>query len=361
MRCLIALAMLVCMRADAQNRIHEHVQYTGTIERRVPDSRSAPLTMNVWGSTDSTFRGYMTIGAPLGRSGAMFGRFVKESLEFTSVSESGDSIRWRSSGVGLQLTGDYEILGGAGVGQSGTWSVALAHGTALASPGSKPAGSISPLRSDWPWWLLLASVTLAVVWGFAHIWRHGDAAVVEWSFPVTDADARLRGVGGWLTWFLFLQIVGLLLTLYRIRMIWSVFHGLNWMIGEILPALRPTIAMESVLHILSLVIQPIGVVLTARLDRRARQWWMLFYALAIAYRVADFAGGQHLLAVRPSIVGVEGARRAAEETLFARDMNSWALANSILWLLYWCRSRRVRLNFGPVADGWNRKAEIATA
>ena len=286
-RLLVALVMLLSARAGAQSRYHDHVQYVGTIQRRVPDARSAELVLNVWGSTDSTFRGYMTIGAPIGRSGVMHGRYVNGSLEFTSVSTSGDSISWHSSRVGLDLSGEFEIRAGAGVGQSGVWSVKLAHGTALAFRGATPAGSISSLRSDWYWWFLLASVLLAFAFGFRRIWQWGGGAPNHWNFPLTDADARLRGVGGWLVWFLFAQIVSILMGLYRINSVWTSLTGIGWLQGVILPGLRPLIATESLYHIVRIILQAIAVALSTRLDRRARPWWILLFCFTLTYIVAD--------------------------------------------------------------------------
>jgi hypothetical protein len=360
-RIAVALALAFSLSVSASCQNHVHVQYVGTIDRAAPDARSAALTLNVWSSTDSTLNGYMTIAAPIGRSGRMFGWIEKDSLELLSASETGDSIRWYSSRMGARLTGTYEVFAGAGRGQTGRWSVMLAHGTALSPAGTPPAASISSLRSDWAGWLLLVATVLAFAWGFRRIWNLTSRGHVEWTFPITDAEARLRGPGGWMAWFLFAQLFAFLLTLTRASHIWTNVTGVSWLMGEIVPGLRPMLAMESLAKLAALTLPIVAVVLTTRLDRRARPWWMLLLALDFAYAAADIFLGERLREALPLVVGAQSGQRSSDAIDTARTTNLEVLLGSAIWFWYWFRSRRVRLNFGPIADERQSKPETAAA
>jgi hypothetical protein len=357
----LTLVLVLSLSLSATANCQGHVQYTGSIERRAPDTRSAAVTLNVWSSTDSTLHGYISIAPPIGRSGEMTGWFEKDSLELLSASESGDSIRWYSSRLGAHLTGTYAVYSGAGAGQTGNWSVTLVHGTALSPPGTPPAVSVSSLRSDLPGWLLLAVTVLAFAWGFRRIWRSSNTRPVEWTFPVTDADARLRGVGGWMAWFLFAQLLSFLLALVRVTHVWTTVHGTSWSMGEVIPELRPMLAMESIANIAQLTSPIVAVVLTTRLDQRARPWWLLHLGMIFLFASLDIAAGARLLEAMPLVTGIEGAQRASVAIDTAREKNVRVLLGSATWFLYWYRSRRVRLNFGPIADKWKKGPEIAMA
>jgi hypothetical protein len=164
-----------------------------------------------------------------------------------------------------------------------------------------------------------------------------------------------------MAWFLFAQLFAFLLTLSRASHIWTNVSGVSWMIGEIVPGLRPMLAMESLAKLAALTLPVVGVVLTTRLDGRARPWWMLLLALDFIYAAADIYLGERLREAMPLVVGAQGGQRSSDAIDKARLTNLGVLLGSAIWLWYWYRSRRVRLNFGPIADERQRHPENAAA
>jgi hypothetical protein len=340
----LALALTVLSHSSAHGQ--ELARYTGTLDRRLPTIATAALSLTVFSRTDSSFEGYVSVGPPLGRTGEMSGWFVRDSLELVSMSQTGDSIRWTCAHGGIHLTGTYAVLAGAGIGQSGSWTLELAQGTALARPGGTGGESISVLRTDLPWWLLLATVLLAFVWGFWRIWRQGEHRRVEWTVPLTDTEARLRGVGGWMALFLFGQIAAILLSLRRIVAIISGADASAWNLGAIIPGHRPTLAMEVIVHLARVIVPTVAILLTVRLDRRARPWWLLWLCMLFLYGACDLVATAGLPATFSTLAGHDAGAHAAISQQSGRTRNLQLLAYSAIWFLYWYRSVRVRINFG---------------
>jgi hypothetical protein len=88
-----------------------------------PDS---PASLRVTFDVKGDGTGSIEIGAPLGGSGRFHARLVGDSVSLSSMSPSGDAIEWsgtRSAGAKERISGRYRILGGAYVGQGGSWTV----------------------------------------------------------------------------------------------------------------------------------------------------------------------------------------------------------------------------------------------
>jgi len=82
----------------------------------------SPATLDV----DFTLRGNqiggnLVIGPPLGGSGPFTAEWLGDSLILTSMSKTGDVIRWAGGLSGTHLGGPYRIVGGPFVGQYGIW------------------------------------------------------------------------------------------------------------------------------------------------------------------------------------------------------------------------------------------------
>jgi hypothetical protein len=268
----------------------------------------------------------------------------------SSRSTTGDSIEWRAARIDTGATGTYEIVAGAGIGQTGSWRLALLRGTAVAAPGKNPAATISVFRTDWPSWLALVAVVSGFLWGFWKIWARPVARRIEWTEPVSAADAKLRGVGGWMLLFLFGRVVTVLLSVPRF------FHGIkvlysgSWSLGSLIPGLQPQLVAESLARGGQVVLCAIAVFLTTRLDPRARPWWLLVLALLFTYCAADIALSGNLTAQMTIIDGAAVGARVAKTHDSARTVNFSTMLASAIWFLYWYRSRRVLLNFGSTRE-----------
>lgn len=356
-RVLVAFTLSMCVHPAAQGQ--RLAQYTGTLERHTPQPATAALSLTIYARNDSTFRGYVYVAPPLGRSGDLNGWFRHDSIEITSISETGDEIHWNSARVGSHMRGTYVVTDGAGRGQAGTWSLDLAHGTALVALGDAPAESISSIRSDWYWWMLLAASLVGLSWIVARIWRRGDARPREWTIPLPDADARLRGVGGWMAWFLFAQILNVIFGIVRIRSVWWNFNGGSWRTGALVSGLRPLLGLEACMQIVALLLPLVAVVLTTRLDRRARPLWLLYLGILFAYTIVDMSVGATLPGAISIVSGADAAARFAERQQVPHEANLALCFASALWFGYWYRSKRVRVNFYPVAAELTSAPELA--
>ena len=356
-RVLVALALSLCVNPTAQGQ--RLAQYTGTLERHTPQPATAALSLTVYARNDSTFRGYVYVAPPLGRSGDLHGWFRHDSIAIISISETGDEIHWISARVGSHIRGTYLVVDGAGRGQAGKWSLDLAHGTALAARDGAPAESISPFRSDWYWWMLLAASLVGLALVVARIWRRGDDRPREWTIPAPDADARLRGVGGWMAWFLFAQILNVIFGIVRIRSVWWNFNGGSWRIGALVLGLRPLLGLEACMQIVALILPLAAVVLTTRLDRRARPLWLLYLGILFAYTTIDMSVGATLPNAISIVYGPDAAARFAERQQVPHEANLALCFASALWFGYWYRSKRVRVNFCPVTAELTSTPELA--
>jgi len=301
----------------------------------------------------------MYVAPPLGRSGELKGWFRHDSIAILTISETGDEIHWYSVRVGSHMRGNYMVVDGAGRGQAGTWTLDLAHGAALAGRGDAPAESISSFRSDWFWWILLAASLAGLAWVVARIWRRGDVRPREWTIPVPDAEARLRGVGGWMAFFLFGQILNVIFAIGTIRGIWWNFIGTNWHTGALVPGMRPLLALESICHITTLLLPVVAVVLTTRLDRRARPLWLLYLGLMFAYATVDASVVGILPDAISIVAGPDAAARFEEQRQATRTANVALVFGTAIWFAYWYRSKRVRVNFAPVAEEPTSTPELA--
>jgi len=335
---VVAASALACvpqtLRPQAADRYHGAV-----VNSSVPSS-PASLDLAVFDRSDTLTVGWLTIGPPLAGTGIAVG-FVRgrDSLLLVSMSQSGDTIFWTSPSRSGTIGGSYSIRSGISTGQSGSWQLRpVAAPSRLPLIGSAIASAIV--------------LTLALL-GIAHggmerWWRWRDPR----KLPLLPDQQRrsLTGVGGWLGWFVF----GVILTLiYKLVTIESSVENLGtgaWLISAVVPGIRPTLFVESVFHFIQILGSVVGLALLFRSSRSAPLFWVLLLILFISYGIYDLGAGSTTLAFVSQQFGAKLGKQVGDAMSEASSLNARLVIFSIIWSLYFVRSRRVRLSFGQAVE-----------
>jgi len=108
-------------------------RYNGQVVNSLFPSRPAAIDLR-FSSIGRHPNGTMEIDPPLAGSGALSGRWARDSLILRTTDASGDTIRWAAVPGPHQLAGAYRIIGGRFVGQRGRWHATLSGGSPLLAP-----------------------------------------------------------------------------------------------------------------------------------------------------------------------------------------------------------------------------------
>ena len=119
-------------------------RYNGQAVNSLSPSRPAAIDLT-FSAIGRHPNGRMEIDPPLQGSGALTGRWGRDSLILRTTDTSGDTIRWAAALGPHELTGAYRIIGGRFVGQRGHWHAMLSAGSPLLAPrtlSSSPVGQV---------------------------------------------------------------------------------------------------------------------------------------------------------------------------------------------------------------------------
>jgi len=319
-------------------------QYVGSaMSDTSPDSAGA-LTLTLWPESDSAFGGYIRAGAPVRLAGWVYAWYEDGSLQISSITTDGDTVRWTSKVTDAAIGGRFRVKGITHGGSGGTWRANLQRGSAAT------VARLHSRRSEvWdevvPTFLLLGVVFALARWVRREPWPPLPTPPAYPAFSSAPV-----GISGWLLLFTFGQIVVPLIGLARSwHTVFSPFsnnplwdaHGVAWFV-------RPLIASEKLFPILHLALQPVGVVLIVRRSRFAPRFWAGFLITLATYLVLDAAVAQALAASLTDVVGREIGQGFALAASHATITNVRNAGFAIIWATYWCRSTRVRMTFGSV-------------
>ena len=82
---------------------------------------AARLTLTLWPSSDSSFGGYLVVGAPVERHGGVYARHEDGVLTIHWLTSNNDTLLWRSRQSSDALGGTFNVIGEGGMsGQRGT-------------------------------------------------------------------------------------------------------------------------------------------------------------------------------------------------------------------------------------------------
>jgi len=338
---LLGAVAVLCVLACGDATV---TRYTGTaMNDAMPDSASR-LTLTFYSRTDTSFAGVLELGAPLPGTGPAYAWHAGPALKIVTVAATGDTIIWTSTRSDSLVGGRFEVTGGRHEGQGGTWRAQLAKGppasaSTLRQP-VRPAGA--PVTALWSV-LLLAAIGAATARWVRAAPRASAADVLAETPPPTPPGRSLNGIGGWLLFFVVAQGVGLLTSLFRIPGSVSDYRR-SIGVGSLVPGMQALIVLETVLHLLLPAILLLGMVLLLKRNAQAPRFWFAYLALSAVYLLLDLALGRLFTSQLLALVGPAVAASGASNTAVIRQ----ALF-SLLWVLYWAHSLRVRATFGATA------------
>jgi len=339
---ILILAVAASVLSGAPHMLHGQAadHYRGAVVNSSLPSSPASLELAVFDRSDTLTVGLLTVGAPLGGSGLAVG-FLRggDSLLLVSMSRSGDTILWTSPSRSGSIGGSYAVRGGQYAGQSGQWQMQ-----------PMPAPSRLPLIGA------AIATSVAITLAMLGIARAAKERWWRWraSTPLRPLPAQQRssltGVGGWLAWF----VLGVIATvLYKIATLAGAVDNLGtgaWMIAAVIPGIRPVLFVESVFHFLQIVASLVGLTLLFRSARAAPVYWVVLLITFTAYGVYDLASGSVAVTLISQQFGGAIGKEVGQAISEASALNARLVIFSIVWSIYWIRSRRVRLSFGEVAQ-----------
>lgn len=309
--------------------------YRGTVVNAQLRDRPATLEFSVFERSDSTTTGWLKVGPPLGGSGiAAVLEQDLDSLYLYSTSQTGDTIVWASATRTGSIGGSYWINGGPYTGQGGTWQL-------------EPQPRI-PVAT-----LVLAALFIAVsvllmiyavaVYSCDRWWKWQEGRPVR----ITDAQLRdWRSIGGWLAWIVVTSCILVVYMLARVTEIGDSF-GSTWMLGAVIPSIKPVLLIESAAHLLQVLGVGLGVVLIIRRSALAPPYWIALLVAMACYAVYDLGATEAFRLRFNNVFGAEASAEFAREAQEAVTQNTRMVLSAAIWSLYWLRSRRVRVAFAP--------------
>jgi len=309
---------------------------------------SARFTLTLYSRSDTSFAGILELGPPETGTGSAYAWYQGPELKIISVAAAGsDTMLWTSKLSDEELGGRYEITGGKRAGQHGTWRASLTKGLP-----ATPATLRSPHTLAFPPVSALGPLLLAIfsaAWLARWIRRTpepvvGDAGVVV---PAPEGIREYAGISGWLALFVAAQIIGLVPLLMRVREIRTEYDG-GMGVGAAVRGVQSMMVLETTLQLVTPVIVLVGIVLIVRRDRYAPRYWFGYFVVNAVYMAVDltFTAFFHLELKR--LLGAAYDESAARGGVITQRM-ILQLIGSVLWALYWVRSRRVRATFGAAA------------
>lgn len=336
---LVTIVLLVVACAD-----QSATQYVGSVMQESAPESEGSLRLTFFSRTDTSFSGVIELGAPAHGTGSAYGWQEGRELRVVSVgAHTGDTIVWTSRMTGAELGGRFEITGGKRTGEEGTWRARLVKGppATAATLRSPQRPSLPPLTASWP--ILLLLVTAAVLSRWI---RRSPSRPAADGTPGLAPTAAPSGIGGWLLLFTIGQLLGIAIWFVRLRETW-VEHVDGMGVGAAMTGMQSLLVLESATYLLALPVVLGGLVLMARRSSYAPRYWFAYLVVSGAYLLVDVLATPFVVSQMERLVGAE----AVEEVGVAGTMREQIrqLGFTLVWALYWARSRRVRATFGAAA------------
>lgn len=310
--------------------------YRGTVVNAALRDQPATLEFSVFAKSDTATTGWLRIGPPLGGTGLTAVALSDlDSLYLVTYSMEGDTIVWGSATRSGTVGGTYWITGGRYKGQGGTWRLE-----------PRPRVSVATLALSA---LFIATAALLAVFTIAvysceRWWRWREAVPLT---GITDGQMReWSSIGGWLAWIV---IGNSILSLYVMATLGEIGESLGgtWMLGAAIPGMRPVLLIESAGHILQILGIAGGLILILRKSAITPAYWVGLLTVMSAYAIYDIGATSEFLPTFRSIFGSGAAAQFSREASEAETRNFRLVFNAAIWILYWIRSRRVKLVFSP--------------
>lgn len=309
--------------------------YRGTVVNSAFPDRPATLELSIFSRTDTSTTAWLGVGAPLGGSG--FASIVPrglDSLYLVSVSSTQDTIIWASATRTGTIGGEYWISGGPSDGQSGTWRL-------------EPQPHLSVATLTMIALFIAIGGTLLVYVGSTFVvdawWRRRDPA----SLALPEEQRRkLDSIGGWLALFV---VANAAVALYLLVTVGEVTEtlGTTWMLSSAVPGMRVTLMIEAATHLFQVLGLIVGLVLIFRKSPLAPPFWTGFLVLLAVAAGRDIIAGDEAMRSMNAIFGPGLAESAIAEMRRANDLNMKVVLRTVIWGLYFLRSKRVRVVFSP--------------
>lgn len=330
---ILAAALVAAACAD-----QSATQYVGVVMNESDPEAEGSLRLTLFERSDTAFSGVMELGAPAAGTGSAYAWHEQGELRIVTVgATTSDTIYWSSRLSDAALGGQFEITGGERAGQTGTWRGRLVKGMP-ASPATLQRPRPTPLppwTATWPAVLLAIAVVLLARWI-----RRAPAAAAD------AADGPRIPIGGWLTFFMVAQVLGILASTARLGMVHEEYVG-GLAVGAAIPVMQPLIVLETIMQLASGVVAAGGLWLTAKRSRYAPRYWLAYFGTVAAYVVVDLFATRGLNAQLTLLVGTSDTMQAEAGATTRNLLRQLAVVAA--WAAYWVRSRRVRTTFGAAA------------
>jgi hypothetical protein len=348
-----AIGVFLLVWAAAGCRDPGSARYEGSVENTSREQRGT-ARLTVFSRTDSTFGGYLDVDKSLGDAGLTFGWRTPTGWHLRTTSEAGDTILWRGDGRapslgGAMLTGSFTIVGGPKFDQIGNFQFKLVRGRGLELPEQRAAFvATSAMRLETPI-VILATLVETLLLIVAVRWVRASPFTRQPARRPTPTSRDLDGVGGWMGWFLIGQGLTSLVMLVRVKELWSPFINGTWVVMGTVAGMRSVLVVESVVHVLQILIPAIGLVLTIRHNRQAPRLWFVYLSALALYAVVDIAATSAIESVMREIAGADELAKMTQSLGAAEFVNMRLLIFCVIWLAYWSSSQRVLVTFGGQA------------
>lgn len=323
-------------------------QYVGTTMNDANPETSARFTLTLYSRSDTSFAGILELGPPETGTGSAYAWYHGPELKIISVAAAGsDTMLWTSKLSDEELGGQYEITGGKRVGQHGTWRARLTKGLPATPATLRSPRTLAPPPVSALGLLLLAIISAA--WLALWIRRTPEPVIGDAGIAVAAPEGvrEYAGISGWLALFVAGQVIGAVPLLMRLRELRTDYDG-GMGVGAAVRGMQSMVVLEVAMQLVAPVIMFVGVVLIVRRDRYAPRYWSGYFALSAVYLAVDLTFTAFTESELKRLLGAGYDASAARGDAVARTMIRQIIV-SLLWALYWVRSRRVRATFGAAA------------
>jgi len=350
-RFAIGVLLLVCAAAGC--REPGSARYEGSVENSSREQRGT-ARLTVFSRTDSAFGGYLDVDKSLGEGGLTIGWRTPTGWHLRTTSEAGDTILWRGDGRaaslgGAMLTGSFTIIGGPKFDQIGTFQWKLVRGRGLELAEQQAAyASTAAMRLETPM-VIVATLVGTLLLIVAVRWVMASPFTRQPARRPTPSTRDLDGVGGWLGWFLIGQGLTSLVMLVRVKEAWAPFVNGTWVVMGTVAGIRSVLVLETVVHVLQILIPAVGLVLTVRHSRMAPRLWFVYLSALALYGVVDIAATSAIESVMREIAAADELAKMTQSLGAAEFVNLRLLIFCVIWLAYWSSSQRVLVTFGGQA------------
>lgn len=324
--------------ATAPTRVRGQIAdyYRGTVVNDAHTGEPADLELFVFSRSDSTTAGFLKVGPPLGGSGVTgIVRRDMDSLYLVTMTPEGDTIVWASPQHAGTLEGRYWIRGARYAGQGGRWRLV---------PAPRMSQAALVLFSLGAGALLVLGIAAASAASYPRWW----AWRLRRAGPATANERHtLNAVAGWLGWVTFTHSCLAIYALVTIGQIVSSFGG-SWMFASAIDGMRSELVLEAIGHFFQTIGVIVGLVLLWRRSQLAPVFWVLLLVLAGGYAIYDLSASADVGRALTAVFGSDSTQMLGS-IRDADTQNQRMVWSAIIWSLYWIKSRRVLVVFGPPA------------